>query len=217
MTVTLLRMTPIVIVAFVSTAFGADESGVPVPKPEVKANDTWTYRRTNYTPAVPQVTTYMERVTFVGPDEILPINGNGSRDSQWSSEWGAISLGGSGTVHDKPARFLNFPLTVGTSHELTFEVVARRQGTARSRYRDTVKVVGWEDVVVPAGKFRALKIEANGTFFRMDASFGGWTRREFWYAPEVKRWVKFIYQDGTRGPSSPYANETHELIRFEVQ
>src|SRR5262249_11464972 len=129
----------------------------------------------------------------------------------------AISLGAVGIIHDKPARFLNFPLRVGGSHDVTFEVIARRGGTARSRFQETIRIVGWEDVEVPAGRFRALKLEAKGTFFRLDASFGGWTRRELWYVPEAKRWVKYTYEEGTRGPTSPYAKELHELLRFKAQ
>jgi hypothetical protein len=204
-------------VLLASAVLAADVSGEPIPRPEVKAGDTWTYRQTDFQPAVPRISTYVVRVTFVGPDEILTINRNGSRDSQWNADWGAIALGGSGVIHDRPARFLNFPLKAGTSHELTFEVVARRGGTARSRFQQTVRVIGWEDVEVPAGKFRALKVEAKGTFYRLDASFGGWTRHEFWYVPETKRWVKYTYEDGTRGPSSPYAKILEELIEFKVQ
>ena len=30
------------------------------------------------------------------------------------------------------------------------------------RHERTIKVIGWEEVVVPAGRFRALRIEAEG-------------------------------------------------------
>ncbi len=217
----LLRTTGFAVaLVFASAAFGADESDAPVPKPEVKVGDRWKYRRTDYPTNLPRITTYEVRVTFLGPDEILTVDTGGSgkeNDSHWTSEWSAISLGGSGVVYDQPARFLKFPLKVGATHETTFEVVARRGGTARPKFEQTVKVVGWEDVVVPAGKFRALKVEAKGTFQRLDARFGGWARLEFWYVPDVKRWVKYTYEDGTRGPSTPSTKDGHELVEFRVQ
>ncbi len=205
---------------FASAAFGADDSDAPVPKPEVKVGDHWKYRRTNYPTNLPRITTFEVRVAFLGPDEILTVDTGGSGkefDSHWTSEWSALSVGGSGSVFDKPVRLLNFPLKVGAIHQATWEMVARRDSPMRIKFEVTVKVVGWEDVVVPAGKFRALKVEAKGTFQRLDARFGGWTRLEYWYVPEVKRWVKYTYEDGTRGPSSPNTKDGHELVEFKVQ
>ena len=41
------------------------------------------------------------------------------------------------------------------------------------RHDRRVKVVGWEEVGVPAGKFRALRIESEGRFQRVDTSISG--------------------------------------------
>jgi hypothetical protein len=82
------------------------------------------------------------------------------------------------------------------------------------------RVVGWEDVETPAGKFKTLKIEAKGTWIgdvvarvRTDVAIAanngvaqtarqdivqGAQRAEgrvynvVWYAPEIKRWVKSL-------------------------
>jgi hypothetical protein len=73
------------------------------------------------------------------------------------------------------------------------------------------KVVGWEDIEVPAGKFHALKIESDGRWTAdlsqrlMNSAVTAQTTENrvvpivrasgryykcFWYVPEVKRWVK---------------------------
>ena len=101
-------------------------------------------------------------------------------------------------------------------YETAFELVAQRASPVRSKIEGTVKVVGWEDVVVPAGKFRALKVEAKGTIQRLDAAWSGWNRYDVLYVPEVKRWVKSTYEEGVRG-SSPYTKQELELVEFKVQ
>jgi hypothetical protein len=81
-------------------------------------------------------------------------------------------------------------------------------------------VVGYESVEVPAGKFNALKIEAEGrwtaeleptqtvvqgaesnsagtsitsqTQKTADKTVSGRTYKAFWYVPEVRRWVKSV-------------------------
>lgn len=200
---------------FAIAAAGADETA-PVQKPGVKVGDSWRYRATDYPTNVPRVRTTEVRVTFTGPNEILTAD-RGDRDSVWSSEWAVLSRGGPGVSYDKPRRLLNFPLTVGTSHQITFEVVSKRGTDARARFEETIKVLGWEDVVVPAGKFRALKLEGEGSYQRLDRRGGGWTRREIWYVPEVKRWVKSTYGQGHGAPTSDYQRNSDELVAYKVQ
>ena len=73
-----------------------------------------------------------------------------------------------------------------------------RLGAFHIKYERTAKVVGWERIVVPAGEFRALKIELSGYGRRLDrpGSQPAAARWRIWYAPEVKRPVKFEFQEG---------------------
>jgi len=196
-------------------ALSADESGAPIPKPEVKVGDSWTYRRTDNLSAAANYT-YDNRVTFTAPDEILVISKRWNRsdetDNFFTAEWNAIALG---TLTLSPRTgFFKFPLKPGATHETTYET-ARRGSPVRAQYKLTAKVVGWEEIMVPAGKFRALKVEAIGTFSRLDVSWGGSVRVDFWYVPEVKRWVKYSYEEG-RG-AQRYANFSDELVGVSLQ
>ncbi|MGA7986033.1 MAG: S1C family serine protease [Burkholderiales bacterium] len=59
----------------------------------------------------------------------------------------------------------------------------------------TVTEEGWEQVTVPAGTFRALRVTVVGhrsTSFHMRASVTGKFEMTIWYAPEVKRFVKIV-------------------------
>ena len=205
---------------FASAAFGADESGAPVPKPEVKVDDRWTYRVLNYQTNVPTSTTSETRVTFVGPDEILTVTTRSDgRETEvhWTSEWNIISSGVSGRVFAPSARVRKFPLKAGATYETAYELVAQRGSSFSGKLEVSAKVGAWEDVVVPAGKFRALKVEAKGTLQRLDQPGGGWFRDEFWYVPEVKRWVKSSYEEGARGSFTPDRKQEGELLEFKLQ
>lgn len=203
------------LLACATTVLGADESA-PVHKPEVKVGEWWRYRVTENPTNVPRIAHGEQRVTFVGPNEILTVN-RGDRDSVWTPEWNALSHGGSGVTYDKPRQLFSFPLKVGAVHQARYEVVSRRGSGALSRYEDNVKVVGWEDVVVPAGKFRALKLEVTGTYQRIDTRGRGWTRKEIWYVPEVKRWVKWAHGEAWTAPNAPIQMNVEELTGFKVE
>lgn len=204
-------------VAFAAT--GADETA-PVPKPDVKTGDSWRYRVSTYQTNVPIVFPLDSRVNFVGPNVIITVEtGNDGReyDSQFDSDWSISALGYQGQVFDPPIRFYKFPLQVGAEYPYAHEMVAQKGSPARIRAEGTVKVVGWEDVTVPAGKFRALKIEAKGSFQRLDTNFRGWQRFQQWYVPEVKRLVKSTFESGGRAPNQLDLVRTTELAEFKVQ
>jgi len=197
-------------------AVAADESS-PVAKPEVKEGDRWTYRRTNHL-LNRVVFTRQDRVVSTGPDEILVVSRQGANESDafFTSQWGSIVIGG--TTFIPRAEFFKFPLAVGAAYNTEYET-ANKGSRARSRFEFAVKVVGWEDVEVPAGKFRALKLEANGNYVRIDpgARFGGMARFRFWYVPEIKRWAKTTYEEGSRGLGYPDTSYTDELVGRSVQ
>jgi hypothetical protein len=104
---------------------------------------------------------------------------------------------------DVPPR-LNYqwPLVVGNKwqHDLTFENWRDRQTIAT---RQSWEVVAIEDVTVPAGTFKTIKI----------ASRNERTNRplyEMWYAPDVKQWVK-IHEWRESG------EQTRELIAYKLR
>ena len=138
-----------------TAVLGADETA-PVPKPEVKMGENWRFRVSIYQTNVPIVFSLDSRVSFVGPNIIVAVEtGSDGResDSQFDSEWGISSLGYVGQVFDPPIRFFKFPLQVGAEYPYAYGLAAQKGSPARTRAEGTVKVVGWEDVTVPAGKF----------------------------------------------------------------
>ena len=89
---------------------------------------------------------------------------------------------------DAPIQPLAWPLKVGRqwANVFTFE---RPQEGATWDIDTRVVVTGFEEVVVPAGMFKAFKIEIYN-------SRGGNLRHEYWYSPKVKWFVKKITFSG---------------------
>jgi len=224
-----------VVLFLASYAFGANDSNSPVAKPLVKFGDRWTYRSVDYWTNI-SVFTIESRVVFVGTDEISmtdTVTLKGSKrttDSFYKSDW-ATMTSSDGTVYDPPFRLLKFPLQVGATYEATWQAIATKKATlpipqhhlyqpGPSRSEATVKVVGWEDVLVPAGKFRALKLEARGTYSRLESGCSGPILWDMWYVPEVKRWVKLASEssiDYICTNQRPRSREGFELVDFSVQ
>lgn len=213
----ILRSVPRLVVAVAGLicsipGFSRDETDVPVPKPEVKVGDRWIYRTSNYW-GIGRVDSFDMRVTFSDGKSIHTVleRKSDSRefDATYSSEWNAV-VTMAGSLLSPDHGILRFPLRIGAMHKASYKFTRPRVGAVRGNGEQMVKVVGWEEVIVPAGKFRALKLEAKGTFERLDVYSYGWQRYEIWYVPAVKRWVKYIDEDLT-------GRRTQELVEFQVQ
>jgi hypothetical protein len=60
------------------------------------------------------------------------------------------------------------------------------------------QVIGWEQVSVPAGNFRALKVEVSNRSFGKGGAVD-FMRMTYWYVPDVKRFVKFDFHSQWEG------------------
>lgn len=198
-------------------AIGMAQTDAPMPRPEVKPGDSWTYRRTELESG--KVTgRSTSRVVFANDKviQVVVVRGKGEEeiDETYTADWNAIALAGGGNFNPHVGTF-RFPLVPGASWPANFENTIPRLGAFQVKHERTVKVVGWEEVEVPAGKFRALKIEVTGSFQRIDRAISGSAKTLIWYVPGVKRWVKWIYEDSTfRGRNNWWSLE---LVEYKVQ
>ena len=100
-------------------------------------------------------------------------------------------------------KLLNFPLTIGKSWKDNYSAQLQWGETYTSRVNtssfgdeasifESYKVLGWEDVDVQAGSFKAIKVE-----YKKEWSSPATGIREgkswYWYSPEVKYMVKCQY------------------------
>lgn len=101
----------------------------------------------------------------------------------------------------------SWPLWVGKSWLATFAYYDRVRGRSWNPVENWWKVAAYEDVTVPAGTFKALRLEASpGT--------NNATQQTFWYSPEAKIVVKRILER-TSGHYLGYGKFTTELVKYE--
>jgi hypothetical protein len=196
----------------------ASPDAPPVPRPDVKAGDCWTYRRVSQDTGAERGT-YALCATFASKDVIHVIArfpGTADTDWTWTSHWNPVTYPNG--IQTTDAGLLNFPLREGQTYDATWVDESFSIGM-RSTHRRTVHVTGWEDVVVPAGKFRALRLEAEGDYIRkwggIDRTDAGAARNVIWYVPEVRRWVKRL--DAGSDVGGERSQILEELVTFSLQ
>lgn len=198
-----------------SEVLGADQ---PVAKPHVKVNDSWSYRSIDLKSGA-TLARFDVRVTFAEGDVIvieqLAAGARQDQDGHYTSEWNARALP-SGYVYKDTWKIFKFPLQPGQKFESTYEHLAIRGKPTGHRFRvsGAVEVLGWEEVRVPAGEFRAMRIEFNGRSKRLDTGQEFWVRHQFWYVPSVKRWVKYATEGGVLAIDFSRADE---LTAYRVE
>jgi hypothetical protein len=177
------------ILGFVVTAALAGDDD-PVKQPYVEGGDCWTYRVTsslkqdkvgNYNLCV----TYVDKVKNV----ILAVRtsfGGREIDETFSAEWNPVT--NAKAVRPSGTHFLKFPLHVGDTYSFEADSEHMDSPEQERKRRWDMKVVGWEDVTVPAGTFHAVRIEGIG----INAKRRSPNQKTIWYVPEVNRDVKTI-------------------------
>jgi hypothetical protein len=104
-------------------------------------------------------------------------------------------------------RLFNFPLDIGKSWKDKF---ISKGALKEYTYLETFTVLGWEDIVVQAGKFKTVKIEYKQANADEPAKEG---KLWYWYSPDVKYMVKCQYE------KSSYWDASYdwELTSFELK
>ena len=178
----------------------------PVRRPYVEVGDCWSYRadKMNYREPIGD---YEECVTFVDFDKdvilaVATLKKDGREiDTSYSMEWEEL-IDIEGAIYSRTSsRAHRFPLSVGDEWTEQLEFRRALLGPVQGKTTFRIKAVGWEDVSVPAGRFRALKLEASGRGERYDVSSEFSVSVTAWYAPEVSRYIKNLFKTsgGIRG------------------
>lgn len=213
---------------FVITA-GA-QNPAKVEKPHVKVGDRWVYVK---------IDLWNNAKQYVSSSEITAISENEIR-TRWKilESLSKVSVGTSAAyVYDSQWNLLSqepniesrrnrrftppyqnyvFPLELGKSWEARVKHPNRDgDGEVTQDFRSTV--VGWESITVPAGTFNALKITTRGSYTTVRPPFStisGTNEWIIWYAPEVKRLIKFEYEDASGGRL--WNREKIELVEYNL-
>lgn len=186
-------------------AIAAD--GQPVKAPYIERGDCWSYHVQNLD-HLGRIDDFEFCVTFVDREKdvmlgLFTVKGTGRElNAAFTLEWNPhVSI--TGTISSPATKYFKFPLHVGDRYSSTQEWRRPLEGPNEGRTRWTMEVVGWEQITVPAGAFRALRIEGSGAVERYDTRSTFPVTITFWYVPEVNSYVKFLYVS----PSGPYGQE----------
>lgn len=217
-------------------------------QPAVKPGDKWIYRET----LEKHPNTWSQKqheMTVVRANEmgvLLATKESGStlapREKLVPVDWSYVrNVNGEDKIVKKP---LKFPLSPGKSWKL--EYVNDLPGKLHKNIQHTIsyKASGWEEVEIPAGRFKAIRIEAQGTWKgevasgiktsstrRVSTQSGSATLTQnenvtpqtlagklfntYWYAPSVKRVIKSIEESYTPD-GTRFSRLTSELVTYAV-
>jgi len=94
------------------------------------------------------------------------------------------------------SKLLDFPLGPGKQWKTAYSSTGPgSMGPVSYDFSEIYKVSGWEEIVVQAGKFKALRME----YKRVTTGASGWgaigreMTNQYWYSPEVKYFVRCQY------------------------
>lgn len=192
------------------------QSGSTLEKPTHTIGDTWTYRTLDWD----QEKRRNKFVVLAVKGEVFqlestPVQAAGSANSGTPAKFNATldkwDFFGARITSGARAN-IRFPLSLGDTWKYEYSIARSGGGNMVLQYE--VSADSWEDVTVPAGTFRALKIIHNGRY-TMDG--GSSTVREtFWYAPNVKNYIKWEHQSRNFS-GGMFDNVRRELTEFKVQ
>lgn len=236
-----------VILGILAVGFSISALAQSADLPSVQAGDTWTYRDTvekgpnGWTQSQNDLTVSHTTSSSIYYTTQASGSTQTPKEAYAGSDWSRLrSVDSKETVVNKP---FSFPLTPGKTWNVQYTEQHPNKIHTYEQIDDKYKVVGFETVEVPAGKFQAIKVEAEGqwtaemapvntvvqgaqaapnttTMFTQvnknsPVTATGRTYKAFWYVPETKRWVKSI-EEYYGGNGVRNARYTEELTSFKV-
>ena len=132
----------------------------------------------------------------------------------YSADMNYMTRTGNGQTSTPDSQYLNWPLESEKKYLAEFSWV-NTSNAQKGKTDFKATVTGPEDVVVEAGTFKAYKIILKGFWTRQDSQFSGSgaAMETIWYAPEVKRWVKWETQNRT-DRNSLFTDSVVELTKY---
>jgi len=197
-----------------------------VDAPHLRAGDAWTYRVTTEKGQQFErhdIDSKVERISDTAMYIDMAPTGATTPPTEElvGTDWShSRETGGKPVVVEKP---FTFPLKEGKSWDVTYSANNPNPMYSTETWTAHYVVVGWEDIEVPAGKFHALKVEAEGTWSGMTTGMSsssnrsvgtagngatstlsvaqpphqasGRIYRAYWYVPSAKRAVKSVIEE----------------------
>lgn len=185
-------------------------------RPDVHVGDLWSWQHTNGLAGEKDYTT-IEDVLEVSDSEIKTrerVKGRPSSSvAAFTREWNPADV--VIARYDPFLRELSFPLQIGKKWDASADKMLFSNGK-HGNFLLKGEVVALEKVTVPAGTFDAYKItlHIDATVSDEDANIGN-TVETIWYAPAVKRYVK--YENTFSRDGRVRSKDVNELVQYSLR
>ena len=194
---------PLLLLGPVAKGIAADDV---IERPQVRAGDSWTYRQTSLITRNSGDFSY--RVTGVGADRIKTVS-DGFSDL-YTTDWNLIESSAGIKIAPHEGYF-QFPLEPGKTYAFKSERTVARM---RTPWEGTVTVADWETIDVPAGRFRALRVDINGSFGHGPPARRARLQLSYWWSTDVKRWVRYDLWMSKPASKATDFNTRTELVQY---
>ena len=187
-----------------------------VERPVLKPGTEWSYRIDNSKRDKPTPPSDLRRVVkAVNANDytIDVVTPTGTRTTVMSLDLNPFAEGMTTGANKATGAlpYFSFPMTPGKTYSEPLSYPSPFGNLAIQVDMNT-KVLDWEEVTVPAGKYRALKVEANGR--SVGGPINGTRKVTLWYAPEVGNYVRMEFEISY----SPVSGKSvHELTAFSLK
>jgi hypothetical protein len=168
-----------------------------INKPAHYPGDTYTVESIH--PDNPKWNNVTKRLVIsVEPDKLVMTSQNlvskskTIRTLEYTPGWNLISTrnaNGSGVDFSPPLKYYEFPIYPGKTWKQNSVATNVKTGATREFSLSGV-VGGWEDVSVPAGTFKGIKVTLNSEIFVPATGKRSFGTDISWYVPELRRSVK---------------------------
>ncbi len=190
-------------------------------RPAWDIKDRWEYKLTQKNDGN-KVSEYSHEIKKIEDGKIIITRQNknaegvfaGRGEEIYSSDMNFMSASANQAVRTPDSRMLQWPLEVGKKYAAESEWTnTSTSQKGFNEYKATVE--SYEDVTVPAGTFKAYKVVLKGFWNRRDTQFNGSGRstQTLWYAPDAKRWVKWVSEDRSSN-GQIFNDDVAELLKY---
>ena len=190
-------------------------------RPTWDINDRWEYQFTRKNDGN-KVTEYSHHIEGLEEGKIIIVRQNKNADGVftgkskviYSADMNYVSASATESVVTPDSRTLQWPLEVGKKYAVEYEWT-NASNALKGNFEYKATVESYEDITVPAGTFKAYKIAFKGFWNRRDSQYSGSGRSNhiLWYAPDVKRWVRWTIEDRTSN-GQLYNDNVAELVKY---
>ena len=200
------RVCSLVLLAW--SSFAAIAQPADVTAPSWRVGEQWSYDHMKG-PGRQRQPQLELRISDVTSGRVTFVNAEAATQAVYEPDYSISTW--DGEPYSEPIRILKFPLTAGS--KWVHDNVREDRNCKRSVTKLETRVVGWDDIVVPAGTFKAVRIDSTGTWTNGCGSDR--LAYRIWYSPAVKWYVKVesvVYAAGR-----VWESDVRELRAFKVE